>query len=188
MNILRFPERDTPPYLREQVLALQDQAWPGFFSADRPPGHDPALRPLSMLLVVDGRVVASLDILSKQIVHAGQTYAASGLSTVVTDQALRGKGFGNRLVSAARDEIESSGADLGIFTCDTELRPFYESAGWQVVDGAVLVGGTPDAPFPSDQFDKATLAAFFTEPARHHADDFRNSRIDLYPGSLDKLW
>lgn len=188
MQILRFPEQETPPQLRAQVLALQEQAWPADPSGARDPGHDPVLRPLSMLLVMDDRVIAALDILSKQLVHSGLVYAASGLSTVVTDQALHGRGYGRQLVNAARDEIATSGADLGIFTCDRELQAFYESAGWLVIDGAVLIGGTPDAPFPSDQFDKVTLASFFTAHAQRHAHTFQNSRIELYPGTIDKLW
>ena len=92
-----------PRALREQVLALHDQAWRRSDGA----GHDPALRPLSLLLVEGGRVLSALDILSKEIEHAGERYAASGLSTVVTDEALRGRGHGRALVSAAREQIAS---------------------------------------------------------------------------------
>lgn len=84
--------------------------------------------------------------------------------------------------------IAASGADLGIFTCDRPLRGFYEGAGWQVLPGSVLIGGTPEAPLPSDLFDKVTLAAFFTDHPRRHAKDFDCSRIELYPGDIDRLW
>jgi aminoglycoside 2'-N-acetyltransferase I len=178
--------------LRVQVFRLQRQAWPrdvtSKFDVHPGPVHDPALVPVSMLLLEDGGVVAALDVLSKQIEHAGETYAASGLSTVVTDEALRGRGYGRTLVTAAREAIEASGADLGIFTCDRELGPFYESAGWQIVPGAVLVGGTPDDPFPSDQWDKVTLARFFSEKAQRNATQFAHARIGLYPGTIDRLW
>jgi aminoglycoside 2'-N-acetyltransferase I len=185
-EILTCAECDVPRALREQVIVLHDQAWAR--SADAASGHDPALRPLSMLLVQDGRVLSALDILSKGIEHAGQRYAASGLSTVVTDEALRGRGYGRILVSAAREQIEASGADLGIFTCDRPLGPFYESAGWEIVPGAVLVGGTPADPFPSDQWDKVTLAGFFSASARRGAAAFAHARIALYPGTIDRLW
>ena len=174
------------------MLALHAQAWPDHAASEatdeRGAWHDPALRPVSMLLVDDGRVVAALDILSKEITHRGQRYAASGLSTVVTDQAQRGKGYGRRLIIAGRDAIRDSGADLGIFTCDRPLQAFYERAGWQMLPGSVLVGGTPDAPFPSDRFDKVVLALFFSPKAQQHAETFNHSRIELYPGNKDKLW
>jgi aminoglycoside 2'-N-acetyltransferase I len=191
-EIVTCPEAELPSELRAEVFRLQRQAWPRETTSkfDVPPGpvHDPALDPVSMLLVVDGRVVAALDILSKRIEHGGETYAARGLSTVVTDEELRGRGYGRTLVTAAREAIEASGADIGIFTCDRELGPFYESAGWQIVPGAVLIGGTPDDPFPSDQWDKVTLAQFFGERAQRNASTFEHSRIGLYPGIVDRLW
>ena len=160
---------------------------PGDEPSPAGPTHDPAPRPLSMLLVDDGRVLSALDILSKDITHLDRRYAASGPSTVVTDVAHRGKGHGWRLVEAAREAIEASGADLGIFTCNP-LQAFYERAGWQVLVDTVLVGGTPEAPFPSDQFEKVTMARFFSERARDRAETFIGRRIELYPGEIDKLW
>ena len=192
MQVVSFPEEDVPLPFRTQVVALQDQAWPDDEPRDGSAGlaetHDPALRPVSMLLIEGDRVLAALDILSKDITHGGRRYAASGLSTVVTDPVERGKGFGRRLVLAARDAIRDSGADLGVFTCDRHLQAFYESAGWQTLVDTVLVGGTVDAPFPSDRFDKVTMAAFFSAQARDHAEEFQHARIELYPGDRDKLW
>src|SRR2546423_10805209 len=98
MEIVSFPETATPGGLRAQVLTLQRQAWPG-----AAPGYDPALRPLSMLLVDDGVVLAALDILFKEIVHAGRRWGAAGLSTVVTGRGGRGHGSRTGLGAAARD-------------------------------------------------------------------------------------
>jgi GNAT superfamily N-acetyltransferase len=138
--------------------------------------------------VDDGRVLAALEILSKQIVHRGERYAASGLSAVATLASGRRRGHGRTLVEAARREIEASGADLGIFTCDRPLQAFYERAGWQVLPGTALVGGTPAAPFPSDRLDKVTMASFFSERARANAHTFVGVQIELYPGEIDRLW
>jgi hypothetical protein len=52
----------------------------------------------------------------------------------------------------------------------------------------VVVGGTPEDPFPSDAFDKVTLGGFFTERARARRDAFVGARIELYPGAIDRLW
>ncbi|MFE0103432.1 GNAT family N-acetyltransferase [Streptomyces sp. NPDC059009] len=194
MEILKFPEADTPYDLRAQVLEIQDQAWPP--AQPRPEGdatatHDPRLRPLSLLAVERGAVVvAALDILRKELVHDGVTYAAGGLSTVATRRESRGRGYGRRLVVAARAAMGELGLDIGLFTCDRELQPFYESAGWEAVDGAVVVGGTADDPFPSDQpgFDKVTMAGSFTVPGERAREAFRGRRIELHPGNIDKLW
>ncbi|WP_235469826.1 GNAT family N-acetyltransferase [Streptomyces platensis] len=188
---MTFPETETPPALRTQVGELRDEAWPP--DSASAPGtftHDPALRPVSMLLVDGATVLAALDILAKEIVHAGQRYRAAGLSTVVTRGTARGKGHGHRLVTAARAAMAAMDLDIGLFTCDRPLQPFYESAGWKWLPGAVLVGGTPRAPFPSDRpgFDKVTMAAFFSPLGREHRASFPHSRIELYPGEIDTLW
>jgi GNAT superfamily N-acetyltransferase len=188
VEILSQPEADVPLGLRIQVLELQDQAWPDFRSRDPGLRHDPTLRPVSMLLVEGGRVLAALDILSKPIVHRSERYATSGLSTVVTEQAQRRKGYGKRLVEEAREAIRASGADLAIFTCDTPLAPFYEAAGFVILAGTVLVGGTPADPLPSDKFDKVTLARFYTPRAKAHEADFIGARVELHPGKIDRLW
>ncbi len=189
MEVVSFPESEVPGSLRAQVLALQDQAWP----EDAPSGetslvHDPSLQPLSMILVEGGRVLAALDVLSKEIVHDGVRYSASGLSTVVTDLAEQRKGYGRRLVEAAREAIRDAGADLSIFTCDRHLQGFYERAGFSILAGTAIIGGTREDPFPSDRFDKVTVAAFFSGLTLEHADSFEGARIELYPGLIDKLW
>jgi aminoglycoside 2'-N-acetyltransferase I len=188
VQIESWPESAVPPRLRAQVLALHEEAWPSDDPATVGAGHDPALRPVSTLLIDDGTVLAALDILSKQIRHVGHRFAASGLSTVVTGRAHRGKGYGRELVVAAQNEMRASGVDLGIFTCDRPLQAFYERAGWDVLPGTVLVGGTPEDPFPSDRFDKVVMAAFFSDRAQRRSESFGHARIELYPGRIDKLW
>jgi hypothetical protein len=68
VRVASWPASLVPAELRAQVVALQEQAWP----SDDPAVvagvvHDPALRPVSLLLVDDGTVLAALDILSKDV-------------------------------------------------------------------------------------------------------------------------
>jgi GNAT superfamily N-acetyltransferase len=188
-----FPEAETPGVLRTQVREMQDQAWPSTEPGsplDLGPVHDPALRPLSMLLVEEGSVLSALDVLFKQIVHAGQELSAAGLSTVVTPRAHRGRGYGRTLVTWAREALPALDVDLGLFTCDRSLGAFYEECGWEILHGTVLVGGTPDQPFPSDQpgFAKVTLGAFFTPTAIQARESMLDARVMLHCGVIDKLW
>jgi len=177
------PQAELTEPLRAERLRLHRQAWPESTDAD----HDPALRPVCLLLRSGERLVASLDLLAKPVTHAGVRYAAAGLSAVVTDRAERGAGHGSRLVAEARRRIAAE-HDLGIFSCDPELVGFYAAAGWQPLPGTVLLGGTPADPLPSDRLGKVVLAGFFSDRARAHAADFVNARIALYPGELDRLW
>jgi aminoglycoside 2'-N-acetyltransferase I len=192
-HVISFREAETPDVLRRQVRAMQEQAWPsGDATAARSlaPVHDVALRPVSLLLVDGDSVLSALDVLFKQIEHAGRSFSAAGLSAVVTPSALRGQGYGRMLVSHAHRTMPELGPDLGLFTCDRPLQAFYEECGWQVLPGTVLVGGTPDEPFPSDLpgFDKVTLGSFFSSPAVEARESFLGARVLLYSGSIDRLW
>lgn len=188
MDILHWPEAEMPSSVRQQIDRLLAEAWPTDPPGDPRPGHDPALHPVSVVLLARGRVLASLTILSKDLEHRGQRYAASGLSTVVTHPGRRRRGYGRRVIVAAREAMRSAGADLALFTCDEPLAPFYESGGYRVLPGTVLVGGVPGDPLPSDRFDKVTLWHPFTARAREHEADFRGTRVELYPGTIDRLW
>lgn len=192
MPIMSFPEADTPPPLRTQVLDLHQEAWPspGPAAPADQPTHDPALTPLSLLLVDGDQVLAALDILHKTIDHAGRRYRAAGLSTVVTRQAARGQGHGARLVAHARSVMAQTGTDVGLFTCDRPLQGFYERAGWSLVPGAVLLGGTPEDPLRSDEagFDKVVMAGFLSAAGQQGQGSFAHSEIALYPGPIDRLW
>jgi hypothetical protein len=183
--ILSFPQAGVPAELEAQVRAMH-AAEPTRREPVRP--HDPALRPMTMLLVSSGCVISALDTLAKDISHAAKRFAARGLGRVVTRVDARRMGHGRRLVMAAREAMAASAADLGIFTAAAPLRPFYESCGWDVLAGCVLVGGTPQRPFPSDQFDKLTFGAFFTAHARRHAHAFSHARVALRSGEIDRLW
>ncbi|MFD0267369.1 GNAT family N-acetyltransferase [Streptomyces sp. NPDC127106] len=185
MRLVTYPEADLPAELAAQVVELEEQAWPG-----NRHGHDPELAPLMMLLLdADGAVAASLALLHKPVRHAGRTYRAAGLSTVVTRRAARGRGHGGRLVAAARAALAADPAvDVVLFSCDRPLVGFYEAAGFTRLPGAVLVGGTPEAPLASDApgFAKEVLGDF---PAgRAEAATFAGTRIALYPGLVDRLW
>lgn len=191
LHILLFAEAEAPKGIRVQIVELQQRAWPSVEPPDpTAPTHDPALDPKTVVGVRDGKVIGALDILTKRITHAGSEFLVSGLSTVVTDENIRGAGYGQRLVAHAHEYIAGSGADLGLFSSDRWLAPFYEGAGWMVLPGTVLIGGTPDDPLPTDspEFDKVVLGDVFTEHAKEYAATFVNARIELYPGSIDRLW
>jgi GNAT superfamily N-acetyltransferase len=141
-----------------------------------------------MVLTGKSRLLATLTLLTKQIEHAGARYTVSGLSAVVTEPDHRGSGYGHRLISAAHEQLAGSGADLALFTCDRRLREFYLRAGWTLLAGTVLIGGTVEEPFPSDQFDKVCLGALFSARAIAARASFRGSRIELLPGDIDRLW
>ncbi|MFD6973055.1 GNAT family N-acetyltransferase [Streptomyces sp. NPDC059949] len=187
MEVLGFVAAEVPAALARQVAGLEAGVWPG-----AAPGHDPALTPRVMLLVDGaGAVAAALALLYKEIPLAGRTYRAAGLSAVVTRPELRGRGLGGRLVAAAHAELAADPAvDVALFSCDRPLAPFYEAAGFAQLPGTVLVGGTPGEPLATDApgFDKAVLAAFFTDTGDRDREAFTGVRVPLHSGPVDRLW
>ncbi|MFE9463575.1 GNAT family N-acetyltransferase [Streptomyces virginiae] len=187
LRVVGFAEADVPAALAVQVADLEAEAWPGCT-----PGHDPALEPRALLLADrHGTVAAALALLYKEIPLAGRTYRAAGLSSVVTRTAVRGQGLGGRLVAAALAELAADRAvDLALFSCDRPLAPFYTAAGFAPLPGTVLVGGTPAEPLATDApgFDKAVMAAFFTDAPAGDREAFTGVRVPLHPGSVDRLW
>ncbi|MFB6561040.1 GNAT family N-acetyltransferase [Streptomyces sp. NPDC056400] len=187
MRVIGCAEADLPAGLARQVAELEARAWPG-----STPGHDPALHPRTMLLVdAAGTVTAALSLLYKPVPFADRTYRAAGLSSVVAVPELRGRGLGGRLVAAARAELAADPAvDLALFSCDRPLAAFYGAAGFDVLPGTVLVGGTPEDPLATDDpgFDKVVLAAFFTDDPGRDRAAFTGVRVPLHPGNTDRLW
>ena len=69
----------------------------------------------------------------------GREVLVAGVSSVITLPEARGKGYARRLMSEAADEMRRRSVDFGALFCSTELRPFYASQGWQLLDHPVTV-------------------------------------------------
>jgi len=181
-EILSYPQAALPPDLKRAALQILEAAWPSGRSLEERlsrPLHDPRNTPECMLLRVKGEVVAYLAIPTKTIEHAGVPYTAAGLSAVATHRAHQRRGYAGRLVTAARERIAAAGIDLGVFTCDTPLAPFYVARGWELMPSTVVVGGSRGRPFRADSMDKRTLMGFFTPHAQSHRAAFEDADIYL---------
>lgn len=188
-SILTFDQDALPIELKSQVLAILEVAWPTGRDIEERlhrPLHAPRNAPACMLLVEGGSVLAYLAIPTKTIEHAGVTYRVAGLSSVATHPNRLRHGYGATLVTAARERISGSGADLGIFTCDPPLVPFYEGCGWTQTPATVVVGGTRERPFRADELGKRTMMRFFSSLAQEHRADFADADVylDLREGDL----
>lgn len=181
-SVVTFGQDSLPRALKAQVLAILEVAWASGRSIEERldrPLHDPRSAPVCMLLVDGDVVLAYLAMPSKVIEHAGVTYRVAGLSSVATHPEHLRNGHGGTLVTAAREWIEASGADLGIFTCDAPLVPFYVACGWTHMPMTVVVGGTRAQPFRADELGKQTLMGFFSDLAQGHRADFADADVYL---------
>jgi aminoglycoside 2'-N-acetyltransferase I len=186
MRVAHCRQDDLQPALAAGLRRITELAWPG---ADA--RHDPASDPEVFVVEEDGHVVAGCAVLTKSVSHGERRWRVSGLSAVVTDPDHRRRGYGALVAAEARRWILAENrADVGLFSCDRPVAPVYERAGWTVLEGTVLIGGTPSDPFPSDApgMDKVVLAAWPAGSERSIRDAFLGARVELHPGEVDRLW
>jgi GNAT superfamily N-acetyltransferase len=179
-RLLTFPDGVLPPELHAQVRAILRAEYPTLSWSDTPRSlDDPQSNPILLTLLDGDSVLSYLAIPSKLIHHAGETYQAYGLSSVITHPLHRHQGYGSQIVTAAWDLIADSDADIGIFTCDPHLVDFYVSRGWTLMPTTTVVGGTRAKPFPADSLGKRTLMGFFSPKALQRQSDFEGAAVYL---------
>lgn len=179
MILRRYPQEDASPGLREAILALEDTAWPPEPGAPAPWPGDIGTYLTSFVLLDGGEAAAHAAVRRRVIRHGGEEYAAYGLSEVVVRPGSRRQGLGLQIIRAAAAFIGEQRPDVSLFTCKPELTGFYGKAGWQVLPGACLVGGTREKPFRSDALGLAVMARFYSEKAVRRRADFAGAEIWL---------
>ena len=187
MNKIKVhPEKELPPEIKSEIVFLLDSIWPDLTETREgknleTPIHDLSLNPICVMLVnKDGRILSYAAILSKKISHEGNSYQIAGLSCVATQQNQRSLGYGKKVVEVATQLIiENNAIDVGLFTCDHNIVPFYSKCGWSTLNDSYLIGGTREKPFPSNEHGKTTLIRFLSDKAKKNAKDFSKSPIYL---------
>ena len=166
---------------QEAVIGLLDRVWPPLPSevASVTPLHNPDLSPVSFRLLDGDELVAYGAVLSQCVTVAGLVYLAQGLSCVACEPRLQGKGFGRRIVAEATAWMNHSGADIGIFTCDPELVPFYSQYGWVEAPGVLLCGSLDSTAINSADAGKRVLLQLWSTRAKANESDFGQVKIDL---------
>ncbi|MCA9985981.1 MAG: GNAT family N-acetyltransferase [Anaerolineales bacterium] len=179
MNIRAIPYHEAGNSLRRAFGTLQERVAPTGMEPDLEL-HDPALDARSFYVSAGEQVISYAAVVRKAISHGGQTFQLAGLSCVATDPAWQRQGLGSRVVSAATAYIETSGVDLGLFTCDPPLAAFYWQAGaWPVRADLVLVGSQHPAALSSRLLDKVVLLRLFSARAQAAAAAFSQTTINL---------
>jgi aminoglycoside 2'-N-acetyltransferase I len=185
MNEIKiYTEKELPHALKYEIISLLDTIWPEPANETQnieKSIHDLSLDPICvMLLSKEGKILSYAAILSKSISHEGNTYQAAGLSCVATQPNQRYFGYGKKVVKVATKIInENKSIDLGLFTCDHNLIPFYSQCGWKILKNSFLIGGSREEPFPSDVLGKTTLIRLLSNKAKENAVDFSKSPIYL---------
>lgn len=186
MELIQYPQQAWGPAVTEQIIALEQTAWPQEAGeAVFPTAPDTYVT--SFLLVEEGRVVCHAGIRRSTLRHRGETYLAYGLSEVVTHPRYRSRGLATRAVRRAAAFIRSQGPDLSLFTCAKDKVPLYTRGGWEAAPGACLVGGTEARPFRSDSLGLTTMMLLISDRSRCRRAELAEADLFL-PLGEGELW
>ncbi|MGU5680086.1 GNAT family N-acetyltransferase [Aeromonas allosaccharophila] len=170
------------PKQQRDVVSLLDRVWPSLHLSDAANVaslHNPSLKPQSLRLLRGDEPVAYVAVLSQTVEVAGQSYLAQGLSCVACEPELQGLGLGSRVVAEATAWMKNSGADIGIFTCDPELVPFYSRFGWAEVPRLLLYGSLDVGAINSVDAGKRVMLQLWSTRAKAREVDFGQTKINL---------
>lgn len=185
IKLVQYPQTDSSENLKQQIIALQETAWPS--EEAKPWPSKPDIHITSFVLLDDDIAISHVAVVGKTINHKGNTYKTFGLSEVVTHPDYQKSGYGLQVIKEAAKYIGNNNPDISIFTCDPTVIPFYLLGGWSHLKGACLVGGTLEKPFRSDGLGLAVMIRFHSDKAKEHQEEFEKSDIYL---ELDEnqLW
>jgi len=172
-----------------QIIELLSTAWPllpGATISDEV-WPEPDLHRTSFVLIDLDKPICQVSIFEKEINHKDNIYRAFGIGEVVTHPEYKKRGLGTKLMTEAATYIQTCSPDIVLFTCATGLIGFYESAGWQYMKTACIVGGTRENPFRSDELGLVSMMGFYSGFALNHQSDFENADVYL-DLSERKLW
>jgi GNAT superfamily N-acetyltransferase len=185
MQLLTYPTEQLPPIWKWQILSFLRVMWPdGFVGGNQwrdwiTKAED---HPVSLMLIEGELLIAHVNVVWKELDHAGQRFKAYGLTGVFTYPSFRGQGHGLRLVQHATQYIETQDADIGLFNCDAGLVSFYQRAGWQpMLETQTLIG---PATHP-EIVDEILMMRFLSPHGQRYQSAFASGAV--YFGS-DSTW
>lgn len=93
----------------------------------------------SIIVFEEGQIAAFVNLIERIVYMDTNAYRATGVNNLITIGKYRGKGYGQKLMLAAKQMIfDRLRAQLGILLCADHLVPFYQRLNWQKIHSTVL--------------------------------------------------
>lgn len=185
LRIIKYSEECFSADIHAGILALEKRAWPAIPASRYP--EDPALFVCAFVLLVEDVVVSHAAIYQKEVQLAGEYYLAYGVGEVVCDERYRCKGYTTMLLRSVYDFIDMQQADLTIFTCSPARVALYTRIGWEWKKDAVLIGGSKQQPFRSDELGLCVLMKLHSPRALENEAGFVKGQLYLSLGP-QRIW
>ncbi len=186
MELIQYPQEYNDPKIAEEILALENTAWPQTPEDNTFPSA-PHTYVTSCVMRENGMVVCHVGIRKSILWHKGEEYLAYGLSEVVTHPLWQKRGLASQLIQEAAERIILPEADVSVFTCAQERVAFYTRCGWEAMPGVCFVGGTKKKAFRSDSLKLTTMVRLISAKAKEHAKDFETGDLVFELGE-GQLW
>jgi len=141
MRIEMMSAADVPPAMRGALRALSAAVYPPEVVATLP-GRDLAWarQQQSILVWEDGRLVAHVGLVVREVVLDGQGMRIGGIGGVMTHPAAQRQGYASAMLRRAADCFASDPAiAFALLCCPPQRVSFYERLGWRRFGGTLLV-------------------------------------------------
>jgi nodulation protein A len=133
-------ENDLSAENHEGLAIMLARAYPLFGDLFRDGRSWSGARPELRVVGYDGeRPIAHLGVLRRflRVPDTGAAVLVGDVGLVAVDPDFRGNGVGRALLEQTTRTLTELGLPFGYLTCRPAVVPFYESAGWQRVEGQV---------------------------------------------------
>jgi GNAT superfamily N-acetyltransferase len=100
--------------------------------------------PRAVVVVEGGQLLAHAAMLPRWVGTSRGEIIVGGLSRVCTSPSARGRGFGEQVVRAAFDLVDSGVFEFSLFQVNRRVRSFYERFGAVVVENRIVDSSASD--------------------------------------------
>lgn len=144
-----YPAEQLPDPIKYQLLAyVRVEWWWVFQGKNRLWDYTrKSTHPVYAVIVEQDVLIAHAEVNWRWLEHGGKRYKVYGLSAVYVAPSFRKEGFGKMVVREATDWIKQQpDADISMLFCLPELKGFYESCGWTLMDKTPVHYGAAENP------------------------------------------
>lgn len=167
-----------PRDLHWQAVSFMRMAWPWIEAGPLAETYPAAWRPTHFALTEGVILLSYAAIFLREVRHAGTLYRLAGLGNVLTYPSFRQRGYGGRVVHAATDALDASGANVAALFCVPALIPFYARHGWEPLPAAHTTSG----PLQTSQADEVRMMRFLSSRGRVTKRSRRKRSISITSG------
>ena len=93
----------------------------------------------AVVVELDGQLASHVGIVQREIMIGGAPLVVAGITGVMTEPRLQGRGYATLALQRATEFITRSlDVPLALLTCLEHRRTFYEGQGWKVIPNRVI--------------------------------------------------